>query len=156
MIVSDWKRMTKEVPLEGLRPEMVAAIQNHLEQYNLGEVLSDTLMTVQTDSEKVKKGIFGGAETVYIGIVITPRWLVWAISGTRTQTAVLSAQLRDIVVQDYAETQFAKMIPDTGIQVSGQLTDASDNVSAFIGLDDSVAGRKFKEIVIQAVQDAKK
>ncbi|HEU0295242.1 MAG TPA: hypothetical protein VFR47_21055 [Anaerolineales bacterium] len=59
-------------------------------------------------------------------------------------------------MQDYAETQFAKMIPDTGIQVSGHLTDASDNVSAFIGLDDSAAGRKFKEIVIQAVQDAKK
>ncbi|HEU0295241.1 MAG TPA: hypothetical protein VFR47_21050 [Anaerolineales bacterium] len=68
--------MTKEVPLEGLRPERVAAIQNHLEQYDLGEVLSDTLMTVQTDSEKVKKGLFGGAETVYIGIVITPRWLM--------------------------------------------------------------------------------
>jgi hypothetical protein len=156
MIVSDWKRTTTEVPLAGLRPEMVPAIRNHLERYNLGEVLSDTLMTVQTDSEKVRKGLFGGAETVYTGMVITPRWLVWAISGPKTQTAVLSAQLRDIVVQDYAETQFAKMIPDTGIQISGHFTDASDNVSAFLGLDDRTAGRKFKELVIQAAQDAKK
>jgi hypothetical protein len=53
--MSEWNRTTKEVPLEGLRPEMVTAIQNHLEQHNFGEVLSDTLMTVQTASEKVKK-----------------------------------------------------------------------------------------------------
>jgi hypothetical protein len=154
--MSDWKRTTKEVPFEGLQPEMVEAIRKHLEQYNLGTILSDELMCVQTDSEKVKKGLFGSAETVYMGVVITTRWLVWAISGTKTQTAVLSAQLKDIVVQDYAKTQFAKMIPDMGIQVSGHFTDASGNVSAFIGLDGSAAGRKFTEIVIQAVQDAKK
>lgn len=154
--MSDWKRTTKEVPLEGLRPEMVVAIKNHLKQYSLGAVLFDALMCVQTDSEKVKKGLFGSAETVYMGVVVTPRWLMWAISGTKMQTAVLSAQLRDVVVQDYAQTQFAKTIPDIGIQVSGRFTDASDNISAFIGLDDSAAGRKFKEIVIQTLQNAKK
>ena len=154
--MSDWKRTTREVPFEGLQLEMKTAIQRHLEQYNLGAVLSDALMCVQTDSEKVKKGLFGSAETVSMGIVVTPRWLVWAIRGTKTQLAVLSAQLRDVVVQDYAQTQFAKMIPDTGLQVSGRFTDASENISAFIGVDDSPAGKKFKEIVIQAVQDSKK
>ncbi len=154
--MSDWKRTTKQVPFEGLQTEMMTAIQRHLDQYNLGPVLSDALMCVQTDSEKGKKGLFGSAETVSMGIVITPRWLVWAIHGTKTQLAVLSAQLRDVVVQDYAQTQFAKMIPDTGIHVSGRFTDVSENVSAFIGADDSPAGKKFKEIVIQAVQDSKK
>lgn len=154
--MSDWKRMTNEIPLEALRPEMVTAIQNHLEQHNLGSILSDTLIVIQTDSEKVKKGIFAGAETVYTGVVLTPRWLVWANSGTKTQTTVLSAQLRDIIVQDYAQTQFAKMIPDLGIQVSGRFTHVSENVSAFIGADNSAAGKRFKEIAIRAVQDAKK
>lgn len=154
--MSDWKRTTKEVPIERLQPEMVTAIQRHLEQYNLGSVLSDALMCVQTDSEKAKKGLFGSTESVSIGIVVTTRWLVWAIRGTKTQLAVLSAQLRDVVVQDYAQTQFAKMIPDMGLHVSGRFTDASENISAFIGADDSPAGKKFKEIVIQAVQDSKK
>jgi len=154
--MSEWTRTTQEVTFEGLRPEMVAAIQQHLEQYNLGSILSDALMVVQTDSEKAKKGLFGGAEIVHMGVVLTPRWLVWVISGTKTKTAVLSAQLRDVVVQDYAQTQFAKIISDMGIQVSGRFTGVSENVSAFIGVDDSAAGRKFKEIVIQAVQDAKK
>ena len=154
--MSDWKRTTKEVPFEGLQPEMVTAIQRHLEQYNLGSILSDALMCVQTDSERAKKGLFGSTETVFMGVVVTPRWLVWAIRGTKTPLAILSAQLRDVVVQDYAQTQFAKMIPDTGIQVSGRFTDASENISAFIGADDSPAGKKFKEILIQAVQDSKK
>lgn len=154
--MSDWKRTTKEVSFESLRPEMVEAIGKHIEQYGLGSILSDVLICVQADAEKAKKGLFGGAEIVHTGVLVTPRWLVWAISGTKTQTAVLSAQLRDVVVLDYAQTQFAKMIPDTGIEVSGRFTDVSENSSAFIGLDEGPTGRKFMEIVIQAVQDAKK
>lgn len=154
--MSDWKRMSKEVMFESLRPELVDAIRKHIEQYNLGSILTDTLMCMQTDSEKVKKGLFGSAETVYMGVVLTPHWLIWAVSGTKTQTAVLSAQLRDIVVQDYMQTPFAKMVADSGISVSGRFTDVPENGSAFIGLDESGAAGKFKESMIKAVQDAKK
>jgi len=154
--MSDWKRRTQEVSFENLMPEMIATIKKHVEQYNLGPVLSDVLMCIQTDSEKARKGLFGSAETVYTGAVVTPRWLVWAHNGTKMKTVVISAQLNDIVVQDYAQTQFAKMIADSGINVSGKFTNVSENITAFIGVDESAAGNKFKETVIKAVQDAKK
>ena len=154
--MSDWKRVTREVPFEGLMPEMVAEIKKHIELYNLGAILSDALMCVQTDSEKAKKGLFGSAESVRQGVVVTPRWIVWAVNGTKAQNSVMSAQWKDVTVQDYAQTQMAKLVPDTGIEVSGRFTDVAENVSAFIGLDESVAGKKFKETVIQAAQDAKK
>jgi hypothetical protein len=154
--MSDWKRTTKEIPFEGLPPEMVSAIHKHIEQYNLGPILSDALMCIQTDFEKVKKGLFGGTETVRMGVVVTPRWLIWAVNGPKAQTAVLSAQLIHVTVQDYAQTQFARLIPDSGIEVSGMFTDASENASAFIGLDEGVAAQKFREIVIKAAADAKK
>ncbi|MFT3893526.1 MAG: hypothetical protein QM730_18005 [Anaerolineales bacterium] len=154
--MSEWKRTTKEVPFEGLMPEMVTEIKKYIELYNLGPILADALMCIQTDSEKAKKGLFGSAEMVHQGAVVTPRWLVWVVNGTKTSTAVMSAQLKDVVIKDYAHTQFAKMVPDTGIEVSGQFTDVTENSSAFIGLDESVAGKKFKETVIQAAQDAKK
>jgi hypothetical protein len=154
--MSDWKRTTKEIPFEGLPPEMVSAINKHIEQYNLGPILSDALMCIQTDSEKVKKGLFSATETVRMGVVITPHWLIWVVNGTKTQTAVLSAQLIHVTVQDYAQTQFAGLLPDSGIEVSGMFTDASENASAFIGLDEGVAAQKFKEVVIQAAADAKK
>ena len=112
-MMSDWKRTTREIPFENLRPEMIEAIKHHIKQYNLGSILADALTCIQADSEKIKRGLLGGAESVYTGIIITPRWLVWAVSGTKTKTAVLFAQLKDVVVQDYAQTQFAKMIPHT-------------------------------------------
>lgn len=106
--MSDWKRRTRDVSFENLMPDMIAAINKHIEQYNLGPILSDVLMCIQTDSEKIKKGLFGGGETVYTGAVITPRWLLWVTSVTKTKPAVFSAQLNDVVVQDYADTQFQK------------------------------------------------
>jgi hypothetical protein len=154
--MSDWNRVTREVQFEDLMPEMVDEIKKHIELYNLGSILSDVLICIQTDSEKAKKGLFGSAEVVHQGVVLTPRWILWAVNGTKTDTAVLSAQLRDVVILDYAQTQFAKMVPDTGIQVNGKFTDVSENGSAFIGLDEGIAGRKFKETVIKVTQDAKK
>ncbi|MCI0549315.1 MAG: hypothetical protein L0287_00010 [Anaerolineae bacterium] len=154
--MSDWKRNTREVSFENLTPEMVTAIKKHIEQYNPGPILSDAMMCIQTDSKKPKKGLFGSEETVYTGAVITPRWLVSVTSGTKTKTTVLSAQLNDVVVQDYAQTKFAKLIPDSRMNVTGKFTDVSENSTAFIGLDESPTGDKFKEIVINAVQDAKK
>ncbi|HUE99669.1 MAG TPA: hypothetical protein VMN99_10470 [Anaerolineales bacterium] len=154
--MSAWKRATKEIPFERLPPEMVSAIHQHIEQYNLGSILSDVLMCILTNSEKMKKGLFGSAETVQMGAIVTRRWLVSAITGTKTPTAVFSAQLTNITVQDYAQTQLAKMSSDSGIQVSGMFTDASESASAFIGLDEGAAGNKFREIAIKAAQDAKK
>lgn len=154
--MSDWKRTTKEVSPEDLPSEMISVIHQHLERYNLGPILADALMCIQTDSEKLKKGLFGSTETVQMGVILTPRWLVWSVDRTNSQAVALSAQLIDITVQDYAQTPFVKMIPDSGIQVSGRFTDAGESASAFIGLDESAAAQKFKEVLIKAVADAKK
>jgi hypothetical protein len=59
-------------------------------------------------------------------------------------------------VQDYAQTTFAKLITDSGIEVSGMFTNASERASAFIGLGEGVAGNKFKETLIKAAANAKK
>jgi hypothetical protein len=81
---------------------------------------------------------------------------VWAVYGTNTATAVQSAQLVNITVQDYGHTSFAKMIPDSGAEVSGLFTDAHESVSAFLGLEENTTGNKFREILISAAQEAKK
>jgi hypothetical protein len=154
--VSDWNRTTQEIPFASLPPEMVTAIYRYTEQYNLGRILSDVLISIQTSSTKIKKGLFGREEMVQMGVVVTPRWLVWAISETKTKPVVLSAQLSDVTVQDYAQTTFAKLITDSGIEVSGMFTNASERASAFIGLGEGVAGNKFKETLIKAAANAKK
>src|SRR5215213_3131346 len=152
----DWKRQTKEVVFESLPPETTSAIRQHIDRYNLGPILSDTLMCVQTASEKVKKGLFGKAESVQMVAMVTPRWLVWSVEQPKTSPTVLSALLIHVTVQDYAHTPFVKMVPDSGIQVSGMFTDAGESASAFIGLEENAAGHKFRDLLIQATADAKK
>src|SRR5688572_27414548 len=117
--MSEWKRKTKEVSFELLPSEMASAIQRHIEQYNLGPILADALMCVQTDSEKTKKGLFGKTENVQIAAIVTPRWLVWSVDQPGSKATALSAQLIHVTVQDHAQTPFAKMVPDSGIEVSG-------------------------------------
>ncbi len=73
--MSDWKRTTHEVTLEQLPSDMKAEIQRHIERYNLGDILSDALMCIQTNSEKIKKGLFGGgiiSDNRYVVILLGP------------------------------------------------------------------------------------
>ncbi len=154
--MSDWKRSTREIMIEDLASDIRAEIQKHIELYNLGDILSDTLMMIQTDSEKVKKGFFGSAELNHVTAILTSRWLIWVVSGNKSKVALLSAKLGDVIIADYARTPFANMIPDSGIQVSGRFTDVSESASAFIGLENNQAGNKFKELVIQTVQQSRK
>src|SRR5215216_6159842 len=115
--MSEWKRSTRELPFEQWPLALQAAVQEHIERYNLGDILSDALMYIQTDSEKAKKGWFGGAESVQMSAIVTPRWLVWIVSGTKTSVTALSALLANVVIQDYASTQFAQLVPDSGMEV---------------------------------------
>ncbi len=154
--MSEWKRSTHELSFDQLPDEMKTEINRHIELYNLGDILSHTLICILSRSTKAKAGLFGAAETNQMGVVLTPRWLIWVISGTKMPASALSALLQDIVVQDYAETPFAKMVPDSGVQVSGEFTDVSESASAFIGLEENEAGSKFKELLVNAVQEAKK
>ena len=152
----DWKRRTREVSIEALPTGTREAIERHIEQYNLGHILSDALMCVQTDSEKVKKGLFGKAETVQMTAILTPRWLLWSVDQPNKKLVVLSAQLIHISVQNYSQTPFAKMVPDSGVDVSGMFTDSSEAASVFIGLEESVAGQTFRQALVKAAADAKK
>jgi len=154
--VSDWKRTTREIPFEQAPAEMKAEVQRHIGLYNLGNILIDTEICVQSDGEKAKKGLFGSEETNQTIAILTSSWLLWVVSGNKTPATATSALLSDILIQDYARTPFVKMVPDSGIQVSGKFTDVTENSAAFIGLENNAAGQKFMELAISAVQNAKK
>ena len=150
--MGDYTRTTRECTLDSMRPEIASAIRAHVEKYNLGEILSKPVMCIETTSVKAKKGLFGKAETIYTGAVLTSGWLVWASGADSASIGVLSARLGQVTVQDYAQSSFAKMIPDSGLNISGLFTDASEAALTFIGLEENAAGKKFKEAVIAAVQ----
>ena len=88
-------------------------------------------------------------------VILTDRILILADNVDQNALYIKSMQLRDITVEDYEKSQFYKMIPDTGMNVNGQFTDASELGSIFLPLGKDDAGEKFKSALIEAVQNAK-
>jgi hypothetical protein len=156
--MGDYNRSTRELRLNDLPPEFKAALDKHIELYSLGPILDDALVCVETTSEKIKKGLFAGAGAKVVKTVdiVTPRWLVQIIKSEDDAAFARSAQLTDIAVTDYEKSEFHAMIPDTGVNVSGRFTDAPENSSSFIGLGKDSAGERFKSMLIEAAQEAKK
>ena len=60
------------------------------------------------------------------------------------------------MVEDYEKSLFYARIPDTGMNITGRFTDASEQGAIFLPLGKDAAGEKFKEALIKSAQDAKK
>ena len=113
---------------------------------------------VGSSSEKIKKGLFGGGPGPKLLIqtaILTDRWLILADNVDQNALYIKSMQLWDITVEDYEKSSFYKMIPDTGMNVNGRFTDASEVGSIFVPLGKDEAGDRFKVQIIEAVQKAK-
>jgi hypothetical protein len=67
-----------------------------------------------------------------------------------------SVQLNDLVVMDYEKSPFYAKIPDTGVELTGHFADTAENSTSFLGLGKDAAGDKFKKLLIETVQNAKK
>ena len=156
--MGDYSRSTREVTLANLTSEITDALNKHIEHYDLGSILDDVLICIESNSDKIKKGLFSGpgAKMVKSIVILTPRWLVQIIKSDNEAAFVRSAQLIDIVVTDYEKSPFYSKIPDTGVQVTGRFTDTSESSMSFIGLGKDAAGEQFKEMLIERIQHAKK
>ena len=150
--MGDYTRATRECTFDSLRPDLSAELRTHVEKYNLGDILSKPVMCIETTSVKSKKGLFGKEETSYTGAVLTKGWLIWTTITPKGPAGVLSARLAQLTVQDYAQTDFGKLVADSGLSVHGTFTNAQEVSTAFIGLEENAAGKKFRQAVIAAVQ----
>ena len=156
--MGDYNRSTRETTLQDLPPEISQALNKHLELYNLGDILAEPLMCVESVSEKIKKGLFSGpgAKMTKAYLIVTSRWLVEILKFDGKPAFARSVQLQGITVSDYEKSPFYAKIQDHGVEVTGMFTGTSEATTSFIGLGKDSAGEKFKKVLIEAVQDAKK
>jgi len=159
--MGDYRRSTRECNFDQLRPEIVAAIRDHVQRYELGEVEHEALICAETINERTKKpGLFdkligGDTDPVhYVGVVVTPRYLIWARSGAKYGVAVVSAHLRECEVLDYANTSQAQLVPDAGLEVTAMHTGATQRGQTFIGLGPEPAAQNLRQVLKQALQQA--
>lgn len=156
--MGDYNRSTKEIAFGEIPTNVIKSVQTYIEKHNLGDILANPIMCIVSTSEKIKKGLFGGGPGPKLLIqtaILTNRWLIIADNVDQNALYIKSMQLRDITVEDYEKSSFYKMIPDTGMNVNGRFTDASEVGSIFVPLGKDEAGDRFKVQFIEAVQKAK-
>lgn len=156
--MGDYNRSTKEIAFNDIPANVINSVRAYIEKHNLGDILASPVMCIVSTSEKIKKGLFGGGpgpKQLIQTAILTDRWLILADNVDQNALYVKSMQLRDITVEDYGESSFYKMSPDTGMNVSGRFTDASENGLIFLPLGADAAGEKFKSALIEAAQKAK-
>ena len=162
--MGEWNRSTSKLTLDKIRKEHWSAIQEHIEAFDLRSDLSDYLICIETISSKQKKKLFGGGipdQTIQISI-LTPKWLVIAAQGDQPNSpGVISIQLKDAIAKDYKDDLGYKLIPDTGINVTGIFTGmvgmyGNSQTSSFIALGEEPAAQEFKEKLFKTIANAKK
>jgi hypothetical protein len=152
--MGDYLRATRECTLDSLHPRLAAAIREHVEKYELGDIEASALMCCETTSTKKKKGLLRRkTEVILTGVIFSPQWLIWASGKQDEAPGVLSARLHDVRVQDYEESEMYNMIQDTGLNVFGLRTKDGPG-SAFIGLGPEPAAQKFRAALKDAVAKA--
>lgn len=149
--MAGYQRVTRESSPDRLRPEMTAAIQAHIERYELEDVLTAVLICCETISTKKKKKLFGSKTEVEIsGVILTPKWLIWAGGKENERPGVFSARLQELRVEDYETTKMYEMIQDTGLTAFG-FPSGDGPASIFIGLGSEPAAKKFREMLKEAI-----
>ena len=152
--MGDYNRSTKEIAFGNIPANVTKSIQTYIEKHNLGDIIANPVMCIVSTSEKLKKGLFSGPSPKLLiqTAILTDRWLILSDNVDQNALYIKSMQLRDITVEDYEKSQFYKMIPDTGMNVNGRFTDASEMGSIFLPLGKDAVGEKFKSTLIEAVQ----
>lgn len=156
--MGDYERTTRELRLEHLPGETRPAIQRHLDQYNLGPILDDYIMCVETVSTKNKRGLFAGPgdKRVTSYAILTPTWLVYVVVGDKKVVSAMSVLLAEAQVEDHGLTPFYEKLPDTGFHITGNFTGqvgmhGRQRVSVFLGLGEGRDARVFGEALVEAI-----
>ena len=149
--MGDYLRTTRECTLDSLFPMLAAGMRAHLEKYELGDA-STTLICCETVSTRQKKGLFGRkTEVIRTAVLVTPTHLIWAAAKDNKTPGVLSARLREVQVQDYEKSELYRLVPDSGLNITGLFTNATTPASSFIGLGQEPAAQKFRTILKETV-----
>lgn len=156
--MGDYNRSTTEINFANISPDILQAIHKYIELHNLGDILNGVTNCIVSTSEKVKKGLFSGPgpKLLVETAILTNRWLILADRVDQNAVFIKSMQLQDIVIEDYEKSLFYSKIPDTGLNITGRFTDASEQGMIFLPLGKDIAGDTFKEALIHAAQEAKK
>jgi hypothetical protein len=168
--MGDYVRTTKELSLHQVPTEVMDSIKEHSERYNLGWLMDDQTICIETTSDrKKKKKVMGIKMPMHVvsHVLLTPAWLIYAASNEGSKPAVMTVPLVDATVENYAKSplykKLYKKMPDNGYWVDGKFTGVvggsmsfSDRSSIFIGLGPERAAEDFAKALEDAIEKTRR
>jgi len=153
---SEWKRSTKECSLDQLRPELATAIREYMQEHELAGWEDTVQICCETVSERAKvdllSRLLGSTQkVVYSAALITPRWLIYAVSDANKGASALAMQLADAEISH----QLAELTQDHGPNLLAFRLGNSMRESLFIGLGEGSAADQFESMLRAVVQQAR-
>jgi hypothetical protein len=146
--MSEWSRTTRECKLEELDPQVLAAIGKQLKSYGIDLEREPVLTCCQTRSTRSVKKLFrSSTELAYTAVLLTSQWLIWSAAKDGGLPATRVARLRELSVQDYESCELFRLMPDTGVNISGLRSDTAEPGTLFIGLGPEPAAEKFRKLM---------
>ncbi len=141
----DWLRSTRNCEYLSLRPELKAAIDSSLAEI---EEELEIAYCIQTDSTRVRPGGFFDSrrKTLYHAVIITPHWLIQAISpgdGKTDPLVVFNSYHHMEIRDDTVELCKKYGVADYGIDIISQTSRDISVGSYFIGLEPGGIARQF-------------
>ena len=147
-------RKTRICRLDTLDEELKSAIHVHALKHGLNDLESNVLMCCETLSVRPKKGFWGGIQTTLSAAFVTPKWLVWADSTDRSDASVSASQLIHVDIWDDRATTNSSITANEGLSITGRYTVKNRMGMAFIALDSKADGRKFRQVLEEALSRA--
>ena len=147
-------RKTRICTLDTLDEDLKSAIHAHALNHGLNDLESNVLMCCETLSVRQKKGFSGGIRTTLSAVYVTPKWLVWADSTDRSDASVGASQLIDVDIWDDRAMIGYSITADEGLNITGLYTVKNKKGMAFIALDSNPNGRKFRQVLEEALSKA--
>lgn len=153
-MASNTRRTTGAVPVAGLAPEVLAALDRYRDLHGLDEDPRATARAcVHTRFETTAKRWWGGArvETGTTCAILTATHLYAVACVGSAPPSVLAFRLRDLEVRDYEKTPGFRLVEDAGLELTGSSPGAAKRSTYFVGLGPEPAAVAFREAVRAAI-----
>lgn len=147
-------RKTRACTLDTLDEELKAAMSVYAAKHGLNDIETNILMCCETISIRQEKGFFGGIRTTLSPVYVTPKWLVWADSVNQNDAHVGAAHLRDIHINRYQNIDDHSFALDQGLHITSRGTNENKIGTAFIVLDSTSDGQRFRHVLEEALSKA--
>ena len=148
---SDYERRSELIRVDSLSPELRASLEEFAAKVGADLDLRAVTAAVRTTGvPRGKGGLFRKASPlVEQHALITDRYL--AIATLRAGDQINSIyRLDSIDVSDFQVT----FVEDVGLEITGTMLGMTERGTAFFGLDQSPAGRSFREQLMAAARPA--